>query len=194
MARNNPLETSVELQDARNLSQVARDFGVKRKRDLKNHGGSFNNPVVGTDPEYFARRAGKVFNSAVKQDPELRRLYLKAWSLSNSIERVAVGFITDVPDLDAARELPEVVERIQEMVDAKDLRVVLSGRWLDRACDISSFAIEVITSPLVQQGKRVYGEDRGGLYAGLPPTLDLNTEEYWANVQAQLQSPVKVGQ
>jgi len=179
----------IGLYEAGNLSKVAGSFGARTAREARKHPGGFNRPVVG-DPSYYARRAGKVFQEAVKADKALDRMYSHAWTLSTRLKQAAtkpypIGGLS----VEAAIDLVEISENIQARIAEKDLHIDLSGKWLGRALDISSFALRVIVSPEVALEARFAesrGEARGTLYAGLSPDVDVNRADYWHALQQSL--------
>lgn len=188
----------IGINDAINLSQVASSFGARTEREAFRRPGGFYRPAVG-DPEYFARRAGKVFRTAVKEDAELKGLLERSTDLSMSVHsRVMRPQLPYEPVVVRAQELAETTLAIKERIDAKDLRVPIEGKWLDRAVNISNFALRVIigTANDFDQMSRLGLVDtlhtNQGLYPGLPADYPVNTTDYWDGVLGQLQPEANV--
>ncbi|MDB5182389.1 MAG: hypothetical protein JWO47_173 [Candidatus Saccharibacteria bacterium] len=163
------------------LSTAARMFGAGSHHEARRHPGTYDRPVVGHDPDYYVRKAGQVLSGAVKADPELENLYRHAWSLSSQVAEATLGprYGLGGPSVGSAVKLVEVTSAIQESLAAKDLKITLDGKWLERAVDICDFAVRVIeVSPT-----RL-------LYQGIARETPTNTLEYWLGVTDQLITPV----
>lgn len=171
------------------LTRLASGFGAKTRRDARVRPGSFGRPYVGSDPYYYERKACQVFRRAIKGNEELDRLYLIASGLGSTIDRsVTRPYEIGGPNIEAAAELLSTGRDIQDRLRTMDLTMPLTGKWLDRARDISAFALRVIEmdsdDPFVSLAKTL-GERRG-LYPGLPEDLAVNTAGYWQTLNAEL--------
>jgi hypothetical protein len=187
----NNFVAQVRLDDAVNLSKVGSSFGARTKREARKRSGLYATPVpiVGSNPEYFGRKAQGVFRSAVTADEDLSRLYLSGWARSQTLEQTLFHPRVGGPSVQSAAEMLAITEEIQAKLDGMDLRVELSGKKLDCAQDIAAFALSVITSDEVareQQFAENRGEVRGTLYAGISPEADVNRADYWVDLQQTL--------
>lgn len=179
-----PRAVKLPIRYAGELSNVARIFGAPTIREARKRPGGFGRPFVGRDPFYYERKAGQVFNRAVKDDKELAGLYLNARSLTSRLEKSTTSpYSIGGPAVGSAAELVGVSSNIQAVLQEKDLRITLEGKWLERAKDISAFALRVIV------GSGSYYDGDGRLYRGLPAELPVNTADYWNGILVEL-SPV----
>lgn len=189
---NKNYEASIGLNDAANISTAASIFGARTERDARNRPGGFGRPVVGSNPDYYYRRAQKVLLEEIRSDDELSSLYLRGQLLNHSLEQSMLRNTIKLggPPVGDAVRLVSVTEEIQARLAEKDLQVGLSGKWIERAQNISQFALRVIGSPeaaLEQQlDQRSGGRVGGTLYRGLSPDTEVNTAVYWQSVLSQL--------
>jgi hypothetical protein len=164
------------LHYAESLSHLGRIYCASSRGEANRYPGGFDRPVV-RDPDVFVRRAGSVLKRAIKDDPALRGMYSRAWSLSSELESsTRAPYRIGGPSVGAAVELAEITSGISETLAAKNLTIDLSGRQLRIASEISSFALRII------------GNNYDGLlYPGMSPDVPVNTHEYWTGLQGHLQ-------
>ena len=62
---------------------------------------------------------------------------------------------------------------MDEGLETLDLKMSLEGRWLERATNVSAFALRVIDST-------------NRLYQGMDPDLPINTTNYWEELAFRL--------
>lgn len=187
------LKAEVTLRDAENLSTTAEVFGVRKRRDLRDLPEGSLRPYVGGNPGYYRERATKVFRKAIKADPQLKNMYLRAWSLGSGIVRTtSKPYLLAGPSLEVARQIPEAVEAIHDRIDEMDLRVPIEGKWYERACAISAFALDVVSGDGLSLPIFPREEGQGKLLKGLPEDFDLNTVSFWTSLRSRLQPEVRV--
>ena len=181
---------SIGLPDAEHLSLVANRYGVRTR--LERIGYKRRSPIVGSNPDYYSNLARGVLAATAWDDPELQRLASEANGLGRLVREQIEAPYYMYDDSTATSHATYMVLRstIKQKIVEKDLHVELSGKYLERAQDIASFAIASLGCD-VPDGTIGYVPR---LFHELGTHDTVNTSSYWYGLYNQLeQAPLVRG-